>query len=192
MRKAFLSLFLVLVTFSILGCSNSKELKNLQSENTNLKATIEDLKKQNEQLQKEIEMYVPKKETTKSSTEATNQPVELVSIKYGSDVVTYAEFTFKNISTKTVDAIEFVALNFDNFGRPAYYFNRKSNGNVSSKLNLQQVANPNETSSATWNFYGSDFATKGKVVVHQVHFTDGTTWVNQQFDDIVKKEKESL
>lgn len=192
MKKICLSLILILMLLSTLGCGNSEEIKALQDENTNLKSTIEDLQKQNTQLQKEIEMYVPKKESKSSSTAAENQPVEVVNIEYGVDVITNAHIKFKNVSTKTIDAVEFVMLHFDNFGRPAYYFNDESDGNVSGKLNLQSVAAPNEILYGGWDFYCLDSAKKGKVVVNQVHFTDGTTWVNQQFDDIVEKEKQSL
>lgn len=191
MKKICLSLMLVLILLSTAGCGNSEELQALQNENASLKTSIEDLQKQNDQLQKEIEMYVPKKEHT-SSTEAKNQPVELVNLEYGYDVVTNVHIKFKNVSTKTIDAVEFVLLHFDNFGRPACYDDDKSIGNVSKKLNLQSVAAPNEVISGGWNFFVLDSAKKGKAVVKQVHFTDGSTWVNQQFDDIVAEEKQSL
>lgn len=192
MRKQFLSLVLIISTCACLGCGNSDELKSIQEENANLKATVEDLQAKNDQLQKEIEMYVPKKSEPTSSTEVENQPIEIVSINYGYDVVTNAEIKIKNVSTKTIDAIDMACIHFDNFGRPAYYFNDSSKGNVAEKLTLQDTVKPNEVTYGLWNFYCLDLAKKGKVVVHQVHFTDGTTWVNQNFDDIIEKEKKSF
>ena len=35
----------------------------------------------------------------------------------------------------------------------------------------------------------SEKAKKGKVVVSKVHFTDGATWINDDYDKIVEKEK---
>ena len=45
--------------------------------------------------------------------------------------------------------------------------------------------------SGAWTLYLSDRATKGKIILKQVHFTDGSVWRNSQFQDQLDKEKGS-
>ncbi|MBB5337647.1 DUF5780 domain-containing protein [Pectinatus brassicae] len=177
-----------------MGCGNDAELSSLKKENATLKSTINEQKTTIEKLKNDVAMYVPKenKNTSADKSSVANQPVELVSLNIVKSITTDVDVSFKNISTKNIDAIEFVILQFDNFGRPAYRFNDPSAGNVTSKLTMQDNTAPGGIMKSGWSLYNTDRTMKGKVVVKQVHFTDGAVWTNNNFDSIVNSEKDKL
>ena len=139
-------------------------------------------------------MYVPKnkKQVPAAQKEQSEQPVQLAEIKFDKSGVTEVDVVFKNTSNKTIDAVEFVILQFDNFGRPANRFNDPSHGNVTGKLNMQGNAAPGATIKGGWTLFNTEQTTKGKVVVKQVHFTDGAVWTNNNFDDEVANGKDHM
>ena len=185
MKKMISSGVACLLLGSVLtGCGNEDQLKN---ENVELKSQVEQLQQENKKLENEVAMYVPKETTIpKNSSEAANQPVSLVSLQFPEYVVPQVEVTFKNNTAKVVDGIEFVVLGFDNFGQPA----NDTGMNITGKITMQKSIKPGDTASSGWNVFSlSEKAKKGKIVVSKVHFTDGATWINNDYDKIVEKEK---
>ena len=189
MKKAIL---LLIITTLISGCSNPNELTKLQQKNTQLKTQIDELSSQNEEFRNRLTMYetIPQESANTPDT-TTDSPVKLQNISFDKSGVTGVSVSFINTSPKTVDAIEFVILQFDNFGRPSYRFNDKSYGNISSELLMQGSATENTILNGAWTLFNTEKTVKGKVVVKQVHFTDGAVWNNLKFNEQVNREKES-
>lgn len=181
-------------TIVISGCGNSEQLTQLKKENQELKIQVEDLQKQNKELENKVAMYIPKeqKNNNKSSQEQVSQPVKLAKIAFDKSGVTEVSVTLQNTTQKTIDAVEFVILQFDNFGRPAYRFNDSSYGNVTSELTMQGNAGPNGFLKSGWTLFNTEKTTKGKVVIKQVHFTDGSVWTNNNFEKEVDAGKASF
>ena len=69
-------------------------------------------------------------------------------------------------------------------------FNDTSYGNVTSKLTVQGNAAPGASLKGGWTLYNMEKSRKAKVVVSQVHFTDGAVWDNKNFDSDVEREKQ--
>lgn len=187
-------LFSALVCTSLLasGCANDGQIKKLQTENAELKTQVESLQKENESLENKVAMYVPKDQEGKSSAHtASDQPVQATRIEIGPSAGgASVNVSLKNTSGKNIDAIEFVVLQFDNFGKPSNRFNDTSYGNVTSKLTVQGNAAPGASLKGGWTLYNMEKSRKAKVVVSQVHFTDGAVWDNKNFDSDVEREKQ--
>ena len=185
-------ILLLITTTLICGCSNANEVTKLQQENSQLKSKIEELSSQTEDFRNRLAKYevIPQKSSNVPNLEE-DSPVKLQNISFDKDGVTGVSISFINTSPKTVDAIEFVILQFDNFGRPAYRFNDKSEGNVSSALLMQGNATTNNTLNSAWTLFNTERTVKGKVIIKQVHFTDGAVWNNLKFNEQVDREKES-
>lgn len=185
-----------LLTSTVLasGCGNSAQLSQLQKENQELKSQVEDLQKQNKELENKISIYVPKaqKQNNNSSQTQSSKPVKVSKISFDKSGVTEVSVTLQNITPKTIDAVEFVILQFDNFGRPAYRFNDSSYGNVTSELTMQGNAGPNGYLKSGWTLFNTEKTTKGKIVIKQVHFTDGSVWTNDNFEKEVDEGKSSF
>lgn len=186
MKKIITIVVIFMISILVLGCGSD----DLRRQNSDLQKQVSDLKKENTDLKNQVSMYAPKDKTTGTtdSTSASNQPVAPSSIKIGPDEVgiTEVNVSFKNVSQKNVDAIEFVVLKFDNFGKPS------DRDNVTSVLTMQGNAAPSGNLSAGWTLFAdSKKARKAKVVVKQVHFTDGTVWGNNSFENDVAKGKAS-
>ncbi|SFB08087.1 DUF5780 domain-containing protein [Selenomonas ruminantium] len=181
-------------TVLISGCGNSAQLSQLQKENQELKSQVEDLQKENKELENKVSMYVPKEQKNKSNSSQSqvSQPVKLAKISFDKSGVTEVSVTLQNVSPKNVDAVEFVILQFDNFGRPAYRFNDSSYGNVTSELTMQGNAAPNGFLKSGWTLFNTEKTTKGKVVIKQVHFADGSVWTNNNFEKEVDEGKASF
>lgn len=184
-RKTVLSGIIFLSVCGLFtGCGNEDQLKK---ENDELKVQVEQLQQENKKLTNDVAMYVPKEKAVSTNVvEADNQPVSLVSVQFPEYVVPQVDVTFKNNTQKVIDGVEFVVICFDNFGRPA-----KENGkNVSGKITMQKSIQPDSTGGASWNVYSiSENTKKGKIIVSQVHFNDGSTWINYDYDKILEKEK---
>lgn len=172
------------------GCGNSTELDQLKSENSSLQKEVTQLKADKKNLEEKIAMYVPSELKGKPITDLPDQPMKVGNFSIGPDDIgiTRTRIELINVTSKTIDAAEFVILKFDNFGRPA---NSQGDGNVTSPLTLQGEAAPNGVLSGAWTLYLADRATKGKIILKQVHFTDGSVWRNSQFQDQLDKEKGS-
>jgi len=182
MIKNILVALMLVSTVLLAGCTSDAEYSTLKKENQDLKTRLA--------------QYEPVGNTTSNSSQQGEKPfdtppVSLQSMDFDKSGVTGVKVVFQNTSNKTVDAIEFVILEFDNFGRPAYRFNDKSEGNVSGKLLMQEKAQPGGTMNSSWTLFNTDNTVKGKVVVKQVHFTDDTVWTNSRYDEQVRKEQES-
>ena len=176
------------------GCGNSAELKKLQDENAQLKSQVESLTKENEDMKNKVAMYVPvtNNKTNSQNKQQGDQPVALANIEIGPDAGGAAvKVSLKNVSQKTVDAIEFVVLQFDNFGKPSNRFNDESYGNVTSILTVQGSASTGQSLSGGWTLFNMEKSRKAKVVIKQVHFTDGAVWENKSFEDEVNRERAS-
>ena len=176
------------------GCGNSAELKKLQDENAQLKSQVESLTKENEDMKNKVAMYVPvtNNKTNSQNKQQGDQPVALANIEIGPDAGGAAvKVSLKNVSQKTVDAIEFVVLQFDNFGKPSNRFNDESYGNVTSVLTVQGSASTGQSLSGGWTLFNMEKSRKAKVVIKQVHFTDGAVWENKSFEDEVNRERAS-
>ncbi|BAL82020.1 hypothetical protein SELR_03120 [Selenomonas ruminantium subsp. lactilytica TAM6421] len=175
------------------GCGNDAELKKIQDENVELKRQVESLSKENEEMKNKVAMFVPKEnKANPQSKQQGDQPVALGNIEIGPDAGgASVKVSLKNVSPKTVDAIEFVVLQFDNFGKPSNRFNDESYGNVTSVLTVQGTAANGQSLSGGWTLFNMEKSRKAKVVVKQVHFTDGAVWENKSFDDEVARERTS-
>ncbi len=186
----------LLVSASVFtGCGSDAELAQMKQENEELKSQVESLTKENADLKGQVAMYVPNEQTADSSPASLSTrsaPVELAELSFVTDIATHVSVKFKNVSQKTIDGVEFVILQFDNFGRPAYRFDNISYGNVSGELTMQGAAAPGDTLHSGWIMFNIEKTTKGKVVVKQVHFTDGAVWTNNHYDEEIKKEKEKM
>ena len=169
------------------GCANDTEVLKLQQENQQLKSDNADYKNRLSKYETPTQINDKQKEIISDE----QPPVILKKIEFDKSGVTGVNVVFQNNTSKTIDAIEFVILQFDNFGRPAYRFNDKTQGNVSGKLLMQGTAQPQGTMQAGWTLFNTEKTTKGKTVVSQVHFTDGSVWNNLKFDEEVSKEKEA-
>lgn len=180
----------VLFIFLLSGCVNDQEIEKLKSENETLKEQIAALEEKNSSLEDKIAMYVPKEQTTNNEQSNNEQPVKLASINIGPDAGgASVDVTLQNTSSKTIDAVDFVVLQFDNFGRPSNRFNDPKYGNVTSTLTLQGNTAPGDTLRGGWTLFNMEKSQKAKVVIQQVHFTDGAVWVNRNFESDVEKEK---
>jgi len=179
--KAGLIVLFIICVLMVTGCNNNE---------------IQALKKENDDLKIRLAKYEKVEENTQQKSEKEEifdtPPVELTSIEFDKSGVTSVTVVFKNTSPKTLDAIEFVILQFDNLGRPAYRFNDKSHGNVTGELLLQENAQENKIIKGAWTLFNTERSTKGKVVIKQVHYTDNSSWVNQKFTEQINKEKDKL
>ncbi|MBP2659145.1 MAG: hypothetical protein H6Q69_2177 [Firmicutes bacterium] len=186
MKRSIIFILIVCMSITLAGCGNSGETSKLQNE-------IKQLKMENTDYKNRLTKYeaLTKENNEQKEVASTEQPpVILKKIEFDKSGVTGVKVVFQNNTPKTIDAIEFVILQFDNFGRPAYRFNDKSNGNVSGKLLMQGNTQPQGTMQSGWTLYNTEKTVKGKTVVSQVHFTDGSVWSNLKFDEEVSKEKE--
>lgn len=168
---------LIALPLLVSGCGDTQKLGQFSKENQALKTQVAQLQKQNEALQNRLTKYEPTQEKSSVQPNATvseteRAPVELASISVSRRIATFIDVTFTNTTPKTVDAIEFVVLQFDNFGRPAYRFNDKKEGNVTGDLLLQGTAVPGATLNGAWKIFNADAVEKCKVILKQVHFTD--------------------
>ncbi len=133
-----------------------------------------------------------KKETVQTSTNQTNteittsesvqlvKPVtpspvvaEKISVSRDSIGTPEANVTYKNISTKEIDGIKARFKVFNNFDEPVNGF--LSDNNNFDALSQDKIP-AGASSEGTWAMYNFDGASKIKVEVFHVHFTDGTTW----------------
>lgn len=183
LKTGIVGMLIVGILF-ISGCSSNNDSQVLKKENEDLKIRLSKYEK--------VETNIQTNNTQKQEEVFENPPVELKSIEFDKSGVTGVNVIFKNNSPKTVDAIEFVILQFDNLGRPAYRFNDSSHGNVTGELLMQGTAKENGTIKGGWTLFNADKTTKGKIVVKQVHYTDNSLWVNQKFTEQVKKEQDKL
>lgn len=184
---------LVFASVFMAGCGNEDQVKKLQNENDNLKKQVESLNQEKDALENKVAMYVPKDQNGKIKDSSTgDEPVKLAHIEIGPSAGGAAvDVSLQNTSGKNIDAIEFVVLQFDNFGKPSNRFNDPSAGNVTSKLTVQGNAAPSASLRGSWTLYNMEKSRKAKVVISQVHFTDGAVWTNKNFDDDVAREKVS-
>lgn len=185
---------LVVTAIFMAGCGNDAQVKKLQDENADLKNQVESLQKDKEALENKVAMYVPKEQNTKSKDSSSNdQPVKVSKLEIGPSAGGAAvDVSLQNAAGKNMDAVEFVILQFDNFGKPSNRFNDPSAGNVTSKLTVQGNAAPGASLSGSWTLFNMEKSRKAKVVISQVHFTDGAVWTNKNFDDDVAREKGSF
>jgi len=133
-----------------------------------------------------------KTETVQTSTNQTNteitpsESVQLVKSVTPSPVVAEkisvtrdsigtpeANVTYKNISTKEIDGIKARFKVFNNFDEPVNGF--LSDNNNFDALSQDKIP-AGASSEGTWAMYNFDGASKIKVEIFHVHFTDGTTW----------------
>ena len=188
MKKVICLSLVVCLAMILYGCGNSDGISKLQSENQQLKSENADYKNRLSKYESITKVNNESKEITPDE----QPPVTLNKIEFDNSGVTGVRVVFQNNTPKTIDAIEFVILQFDNFGRPAYRFNDEKYGNVTGKLLMQGNAKPQGTMHAGWTLFNVERATKGKTVLKQVHFTDGSTWTNLNFEQAVSKGKSSL
>lgn len=189
MRKRICYIISVLlIALGLTGCSNSEEILKLKNENQQLKLENADYKNRLSKYEPPTKINDEKKQIASEE----QPPVLLKKIEFDKSGVTGVNVVFQNNTAKAIDAIEFVILQFDNFGRPAYRFNDKSNGNVSGKILMQGSAQPQGTIQGSWTLFNTEKTTKGKTVVSQVHFIDGSVWSNLKFDEQVSMGKESF
>lgn len=127
-----------------------------------------------------------------ASTAFAVPPVVTDSITYKTNVErVYVKF--QNTSAKTVDAIEFALLSFDNIGRPAINkHNDKERTNVVEPILVQGNVAPQGYVESSWYINTDRRGTKGVTVIKSVHYADGSTWVNNQFKAEINAKKEQL
>lgn len=114
------------------------------------------------------EQEQPVKSTTPSPVVA-----EKISVTRDSIGTPEANVTFKNTSTKEIDGIKARFKVFNNFDEPVNGF--LADNNNFDALSQDKIP-AGASSDGTWAMYNFDGASKIKVEVFHVHFTDGTTW----------------
>lgn len=192
-RDRLTKYFILCLTTSLLltsGCSgDNAELDKLKKENLELKARLEKLEKIPTNTERPI-VSTNLKKTDNGTKENIYSPVSVSNIRIEHDILTQIYATFKNVSSKTIDGIDFNVLLFDNFGRPV---DSSSNGtnNVVDGLYQEKIA-PLKSKNGSWELYLYDQAQKGKIIIKQVHFADGTTWENPNYESELTKEKGKL
>ena len=83
-----------------------------------------------------------------------------------------ANLTFKNVSSKKIDAIRFAILCYNNFDEPV---TNVISGNTFMGMDQDRLS-PGRQSTSTWTLNLFDLTTKIKPFVYEVHFVDGSTW----------------
>lgn len=116
-----------------------------------------------------------KAELAKELKANKNAPIKVTGseIEYDSLDNPESHISFKNLSTKTVDAFEVDIYCYDTFDREVTF---TGYGNVFGGI-AQDIYMPSGSEeSLYWTLDLFDNTTKVKVVVTAVHYTDGTTW----------------
>jgi len=94
-----------------------------------------------------------------------------------------ARVIVKNVSKKTVDAYDLGIYCFDRYGDPVnhYLYDTNRFGALS-----QNTIKPGQSfgSNSYWTLYGHENTAKIKVVLEKVHFTDGTTWIPAEGQEV--------
>lgn len=101
-------------------------------------------------------------------------PVEVVKSSVTRDSIgtPEANVTFKNISKKEIDGIKARIKTFNNFDEPVNGF---LSDNTFEGISQDKVA-PGKSNDVVWTLYNFDGASKIKVEVYHIHFSDGTVW----------------
>ncbi len=95
-------------------------------------------------------------------------------ITYNSIGVPEAHISFKNVSNKTIDALELTIKCYDSYGRVV----KESISNRGAFYAISQSRNiiPGSQQGGTWTLNLFRNTTKVEVFVTSVHYTDGTVW----------------
>lgn len=130
--------------------------------------------------QKAVETNTPAPEKAVATEQAKPEqpkepmPVEVVKSSVTRDSIgtPEANVTFKNISKKEIDGIKARIKTFNNFDEPVNGF---LSDNTFDGISQDKIGagKPNDV---TWTLYNFDGASKIKVEVYHVHFSDGTAW----------------
>ena len=128
---------------------------------------IDKYKNETEELEKKL-----------SEERALNQGVPLKitnkSVTYNSIGIPEANISFKNLSNKTIDALELTIKCYDSYGRVVKELisNRDAFYAISQNRNII----PGSEEGGTWTLNLFENTTKIEVIVTSVHYTDGTSW----------------
>lgn len=95
-------------------------------------------------------------------------------VTYNSIGIPEAHVSFKNVSTKTIDAFEITIKCYDSYDRLV----RKQISNEGAFYGISQNRNisSGDMQGATWTLHLFDNTTKFDATITSVHFTDGTVW----------------
>uniref|UniRef100_UPI0040265016 hypothetical protein n=1 Tax=Megasphaera sp. TaxID=2023260 RepID=UPI0040265016 len=101
--------------------------------------------------------------------DAIGQPVALIPLN--------------NESDKTVDGFKVILSAKDNFGNPVKQFGY---GDPVMKLMSQRTVGPHEVSTTDhyWHLYGFENGTKFHIKLHEIHYTDGTSWKAEESEPV--------
>lgn len=178
MKKKILIILVCLINlFVISGCSSNNEITALKEENQKLKDKLAQYEK-------------PASNVTQDKQAYDVPPIQIQEISFDKSGVTGVKIVVQNTSDKTIDAVELALITFDNFGRPAKRFGNEDN--VVDDILMQKVINKGGSGGSSWTIFNYDDATKGKVVVKQIHYTDGTVWTNTTYQKQITNEKKKL
>ena len=127
---------------------------------------IDKYKNETEELEKKL-----------SEERALNQGVPLKitnkSVTYNSIGIPEANISFKNLSNKTIDALELTIKCYDSYGRVV----KELISNRDALCNSQnRNIIPGSEEGGTWTLNLFENTTKIEVIVTSVHYTDGTSW----------------
>ncbi|MFF2889662.1 hypothetical protein [Paenibacillus sp. NPDC057967] len=118
---------------------------------------------------------VRKTELTNELKVNNNVPLKVTGTTIGYNLIGIPEpeITFKNLSDKTIDALEIEIRCYDTFGRAVTF---PGYSNLFRGI-AQEVMIPSGTEDTfVWTLNLFDNTTKVNVTVTNVHYTDGTTW----------------
>lgn len=89
----------------------------------------------------------------------------------------------KNDSDKTVDGFKVILSAKDNFGTEVKQFGY---GDPVMKLMSQRTVGPHEVSTTDhyWHLYGFENGTKFHIKLHEIHYTDGTSWKAEESEPV--------
>lgn len=89
----------------------------------------------------------------------------------------------KNDSDKTVDGFKVILSAKDNFGAEVKQFGY---GDPVMKLMSQRTVGPHEVSTTDhyWHLFGFENGTKFHVKLHEIHYTDGTSWKAEESEPV--------
>ena len=160
--KLLIILSVASLMFLLIGCGKTFTPIGMDSEVSPTLSTQEKIDKANKtlaEIKKDIPQEFPPITFKKAwlTTNSINNPE--------------ARITFKNTSTKIIDAIKISIICFDNFNKPT-----SSNGDIEFHAINQKTINPNTTIDDKWTLYMHENTTKFTAILKEIHFTDGTTW----------------
>lgn len=158
-----------------------QQIAQLQDENTQLKEEIENLKSTptSSLLPLPTQSATPTQTLESIPTESSSPfPIEISTIKLGNNSIGTPEIrlVIKNIGDKPIDAFNFIAECYDNYGDRVFGYSYNDNFKGTYQGENGVIKAGKISSSITWDLYGFDMTTKVRVALIKCHEKDGNTY----------------